>query len=113
MAQRRATLKTLPPFGGASLGLRTVANEDKPNPPPPKVPSTTQPRVPGSPQPPPQPRVIATGSQPRITPNPGQPRFNDTVAAPGMSTRQSGMQAALAQKPATNPPVEAEAAYFL
>jgi len=67
----------------------------------------TKPRVPGAPSPPP--RVIATGSQPRITPNPGTPRFHDTVAAPGMSTsRLSSAQAAVA-KPATNPPVEADA----
>jgi serine/threonine-protein kinase len=86
-----------------------VANDDsKPNPAPPKLPSTTKPRVPGSPSP--APRVIATGSQPRITPNPGGPRFNDTVAAPGMSTPRppTGPQAALA-RPATNPPVEDEA----
>ena len=68
----------------------------------------TKPRVPGAPQAPPAPRVIATGSQPRITPNP-QPRFSDTVAAPGMTTgpRMSAAQAAVA-KPATNPPVASD-----
>ena len=61
--------------------------------------------MPGAPQPPAAPRVIATGAQPRITPTPAQQRFNDTVAAPGMPTpRQSAAQAAVA-KPATNPPV--------
>ena len=91
-------------------GCGQVANDDseKPNPPPAPVkgPSTTKPRVPGAPQPAAAPRVIATGSQPRITPNPNQPRFSDTMAAPGMSTapRLSAAQAAVA-RPATNPPL--------
>ncbi len=86
-----------------------MANDDsqKSNAPPPKPPTTTKPRVPGAPQAPAAPRVIATGSQPRITPTPAQQRFNDTVAAPGMATpsttRPSAAQAAVA-KPATNPP---------
>jgi eukaryotic-like serine/threonine-protein kinase len=82
-------------------GCGQVANDDshKPNAAPPKTPSTTQPRLPGSSAP----RVIATGSQPRITPTPQQQRFSDTMAAPGLQ-RQSGAQAAVA-KPVTNPPV--------
>jgi predicted Ser/Thr protein kinase len=83
-----------------------VANDDsgKPNPNPPKPPSTTQPRVPGSPSAPPNPRVIATGSQPRITPTPNAQRFSDTMAAPGMQSRPI-TAARAAVKPATNPPV--------
>jgi tRNA A-37 threonylcarbamoyl transferase component Bud32 len=86
-----------------------VSNDDsqKSNSAPPKPPSTTQPRLPGSAQSAPAPRVIATGAQPRITPTPAQQRFSDTMAAPGLQ-RQSGVQAAVA-KPATNPPLPDEA----
>ena len=83
-------------------GCGQVANDEKP-PATPKPPSTTQPRLPGSAQPPANARVIATGAQPRITPTPALQRFSDTMAAPGLQ-RQSGVQAAVA-KPVTNPPV--------
>src|SRR5439155_9238539 len=97
------------PMGALAWGCGQVANDDsqKPNSAPPKAPSTTQPRVPGSPMPP-APRVIATGAQPRITPTPALQRFSDTMAAPGLQ-RQSAVQAAVA-KPATNPPMPEEAA---
>ncbi|MCU1279314.1 MAG: serine/threonine protein kinase, partial [bacterium] len=87
-------------------GCGQVANDDsqKPNPGPPKPPSTTQPRLPGSAQQPPTPRVIATGAQPRITPTPAQQRFSDTMAAPGLTQRPITAAQAVA-RPVTNPPV--------
>ncbi|MDB4968741.1 MAG: hypothetical protein JWN44_4430 [Myxococcales bacterium] len=95
-------------------GCGQVANEETPksNPQPPKIPGGTQPRVQGSSQPPPAPtgpRVIATGATPRITPSPAQPRFSDTMAAPGMVARPITAAQAAVARPATNPPL-AEAA---